>query len=64
MKWISVEEQLPSQTYWVLVSDGQNVDRGEYDVDWWVVGSEIVDPQGITHWMPLPKPPEVPNEVD
>ena len=57
--WISVKERLPEEGKTVLVTDGLFVHHG-YLIDnrWWSYAS---CPEGFatTHWMPLPKPPEV-----
>ena len=58
-KWISVEDKLPRNTEFVLV-------WGSHSMPWLC---EFVDYQfkdvedgetllGITHWIPLPKPPK------
>lgn len=61
--WISVKDRLPKVKKNVLV-------YGEYGVSvaflycdnkhWYITDTEEWDEvQGVTHWMPLPKPPEV-----
>lgn len=63
-EWISVKDRLPEWREWVLVTHVGEVDRGRLIEDygyprgyyWDVVGYEgLID---VTHWMPLPKPPE------
>ena len=65
-KWISVEERLPEEGKSVLVcicSDGKcDITRGWYCKNqgfccWDDAAMESTD--FITHWMPLPEPPEV-----
>ena len=61
--WIPVEEQLPDDGVEVLVSVDENSDDCGYHVclyrgDEWV-RSESGYIFGVTHWMPLPEPPEV-----
>ena len=61
MKWISVEDRLPKNVsnilgygngmiYWMFYNSNGN----------WCLENEHVE--NITHWMPLPKPPEANNE--
>lgn len=59
--WISVKERLPERFEPVLVCREKNgspyVEQGHKDVgEWWkVYGTRT---KHITHWMPLPEPPE------
>ena len=67
-KWISVEERLP-ETYEdgsadiVLVTDGQFIHMAAYSNEKWYFAEcgEMKEPMfyKVTHWMPLPEPPEV-----
>ena len=61
--WISVEDALPPRFEPVLVCrrwrrGNRVVEQGIRDVDdrWKVYGTKT---GGVTHWMPLPEPPEV-----
>lgn len=60
-EWISVKERLPERFEPVLVCREKNgspyVEQGHKDVgEWWkVYGTRT---KHITHWMPLPEPPE------
>lgn len=59
-KWISVNEQLPEKMQSVLVyRDGDmGVDFIDDNGGWfWDDPDELPPP--VTHWMPLPAPPEV-----
>jgi hypothetical protein len=67
MKWISVEDRLPSETSNVVGfiegSDGKSIERikcyicPEYKfVIWETLDDEDVE-GWVTHWMPMPKPP-------
>lgn len=64
-RWIPVTERLPDDGVEVLVSVDENSDDCGYHVclyrgDEWVrseSGSGYIF--GVTHWMPLPEPPEV-----
>jgi Protein of unknown function (DUF551) len=60
--WISVEDRLPELGESVLIWDGQcrrvgfYLKTGEYYYYWESTDDEY--PLDITHWMPLPEPPE------
>lgn len=68
MGWISVEDRLPNELDYVDVLI--NAKRRVVDVDycgsdgWWYwkpgVGWKEIK-NNITHWMPLPEPPEQPK---
>lgn len=66
-KWISVEERLPEYGKYVLVADERNRFIGLFSLEkteenyvfWRDMGSWTMDVIAITHWMPLPTPPEV-----
>ena len=58
IKWISVKDRLPERFNRVLVCrENGKVEQGFRDVgDWWkIYGTRT---KHITHWMPLPEPPE------
>ena len=62
-RWIPVEEALPERFETVIVCragpDGEpKIEQGYKDEgDWWkVYGTRT---KKVSHWMPLPKPPEV-----
>lgn len=58
-KWVSVEERLPKKFSIVLAYDP---DDGVGEADWdgckfhWTETEAIAS---VTHWMPMPEPPEV-----
>lgn len=59
-QWISVEDRLPEKHgVWVLVFDGLYVwiAYRNHVLDTWIVEGGSV--RAVTHWMPLPEPPEV-----
>ena len=68
MKWIDVDDKKPRALVDILFTDGKAVYFGT--MEHWEFGEEpcFVNeikgrrqdcfPDGITHWMPLPKPPE------
>lgn len=69
-RWISVEERLPEEDQCVMVWTGRSVQvawrehQPHYIVPKtiWTFGDDVdkgCPPQGISHWMPLPEPPEV-----
>ena len=61
-EWIRVEDELPLRFIPVLVCRKKGrvrlVQEGyrEFDGRWKVYGTKTAD---VTHWMPLPEPPEV-----
>ena len=62
-EWISVEDRLPEDIQSVLVTDGLEVTIGwwrslkyEWDVSLYDPGDVVDDT--VTHWQPLPSPPE------
>jgi len=69
MKWISVKDKLPEYTAHascfefvaVLASDGESVFEALYeDGSWEIYG---VKTNKITHWMPMPDPPNYPRTI-
>ncbi|MBV5192500.1 ead/Ea22-like family protein [Escherichia coli] len=57
--WIPVSERMPEPYEYVLVTDGFDgceVMRVNTDGYWWPAKS--LYPGSITHWMPLPEPPQ------
>ena len=63
MEWISVEDKLPENRKYVLFWDGKDVYFGSrhYTSDgfkWFGHNDESINEVFISHWMPLPKPPE------
>lgn len=61
--WIPVEERLPERNEIVLAFDQGGVTVGSYSPmleDWWTLQVDRMAPGAVvTHWMPLPEPPEV-----
>lgn len=60
-EWISVSERLPEDGVRVLAWDKREQSwRIAYiDTIWHMVGFDDDTPICVTHWMPLPEPPEV-----
>ena len=63
-KWIPVTERLPLLNTPVLATDGIEV-----DISWmygvpprWITSYTAIDEDKLTHWMPLPKTPQTPEE--
>lgn len=57
-EWISVKDRLPKSFKHVLVYDAfeENITLGLYGNGEWLFSKHI------THWMPLPEPPEMKTE--
>lgn len=63
-EWIKCSERMPAPFSHVLVTDGDKVEikwlDGDFDEwDSWEEFNSNIDNEDITHWMPLPEPPEV-----
>ncbi|HGT9156615.1 DUF551 domain-containing protein [Escherichia coli] len=63
--WISCSERMPEGYADVLVTDGEHVevkwwDESGYWNSWTELNSDIFADE-ITHWMPLPEPPQEVN---
>lgn len=57
-KWISVEERLPRCGERVLVTNDGSVWEAYLSISHKWVRQEFVWAAKVTHWMPLPEPPE------
>ena len=63
MQWISVNDELPPKNEYVLVyvynlhNNFSWVGYMKNDEKWVLKGAEFYD-KHVSHWMPLPKPPE------
>lgn len=61
-RWIPVEERLPEEGIEVLVSVDENSDDCGYHVCLYRGGEYVRSESGyifgVTHWMPLPEPPD------
>ena len=55
--WISVKDGLPEKDVYVLGFDGDEIEMVFLDDEMGFVTQEYVTHE-ITHWMPLPEPPE------
>ncbi len=62
-EWISVKDRMPEEWAHVLVSNGIFVNEGYLDEqgNWKHGGVDFYFFSNITHWTPLPDPPEGPN---
>jgi len=58
-KWISVEDKLPEESESYLVYLGNRGYINKIDVDYYstLLGT-FANGNDVTHWMPLPEPPE------
>ena len=58
-EWISVEDGLPGRVYVLVWESGcPNVGYLSGSGKWYVDRDEVT--RGVTHWMPLPQPPDNP----
>lgn len=65
MEWIKIEDRLPENDEEVLIAYWHIPDHERYEPDWIIETGRHLDGQwvqlqgeNITHWMPLPNPPE------
>ena len=61
-KWIKCSERMPEKLDDVLVTDGVYVEVkwwNGYIWDCWAPRNSDISYKDVTHWMPLPEPPEV-----
>ena len=56
--WISVKDRLPEDISEVLIAFGGGVSIACYGGDWRHPVYPMLPLLSVTHWMPLPKPPE------
>lgn len=56
-QWVSVDERLPDPLVDVVVTDGESMTVGWSSKKGWWYANGWSD-EGITHWMPLPPPPQ------
>ena len=59
VKWISVKERLPDENIDLLMTVGAHVYCGQYRDGEWITHDYHLEK--ITHWMPLPNAPKVPD---
>ncbi len=65
MKWIPVTEMLPEQNTRVIgFMAWKGITAIEYQHGKWYSTDHLqsLPNEAVTHWMPLPEPPEVPDE--
>lgn len=61
-KWISVKDRLPDSGSDVLAfAEDHCIYTALFDGIWWLSGD--APSYKVTHWMPLPEPPEVEDEI-
>lgn len=62
-EWISVKEKMPSDLEYCLITAVREVGEGYYWAErggWYLTRTPSQDlREHVTHWMPLPEPPEV-----
>jgi hypothetical protein len=69
-EWISVNDKLPNRDGFYLVLENVNQVAGCYHSGYyhwcrefgWNADGGRINIQTVTHWMPLPTPPEVRND--
>ena len=61
-EWISVKDRLPENEKYVLVySQDGGVAEGKYNArfkEWVQFRWNVTELKNVTHWMPMPEPPE------
>lgn len=58
-RWISVEDALPDAFIYVICAGKDGMAILRYNDEVWVDDTGCIYPMSaITHWMPLPEPPE------
>ena len=59
-QWISVEDKWPQNGEWILayLSDGNMISGSYYDAMGFALDYHYEGQGEITHWMPLPEPPD------
>ena len=67
-EWISVREQMPEEGVDVLVYGdlcyGDCYNAKGIEVDYVKHGTFVAFDEDVTHWMPLPEPPESEDDAD
>ena len=62
MEWINIDEKLPENGLRVLCYNDyihlKDYDSGFHDGEFHWTSNRIGQIEGVTHWMPLPKPPK------
>ena len=59
--WISCSERMPEELDDVLVTDGEHVEVKWWNGhiwDCWAPRNSDISYKDVTHWMPLPEPPQ------
>ena len=57
--WISVDDRLPDELQHVLIDDFNGVGHTIYRVKAFKKANVVWEQTNVTHWMPLPEPPEL-----
>ena len=62
-RWIPVSERLPGDRDWVIVAgEYGGVSIAQMNIKWGWNGADGETDGDVTHWMPLPEPPEDTHE--
>lgn len=64
MEWISVKDKMPKSCQWVLVVYKSSIWQClKIEIayfrckNWYTTEARYSELEGVTHWMPLPEPP-------
>ena len=59
MEWINAKDKMPKKEVEVLVYTDGHVTHGSYSEIWKTFVAHAHEVPRVTHWMPLPEPPNL-----